>query len=129
MNKADATNYCCLRPNVQSLAANVHIAVIQRLQHLRQGQPILVKLVEINCDLIGLSFSTPTIDINYAGYRLESAFKYPILNGFQIRNRISGRSSDTITVDFADRAFRRNGWLRPIGQRRQLSKAINHPLL
>ena len=129
MDQPDSPHHRRLRSEVHGLAANVDIAIVDDLQHLGQRQPIIHEFALVDSHVVGFGLSAPASDINDAGYRLETPFEYPVLDGLQIGDGIARRADNAITVDLPDRARGRYLRLRAIGQRRQLGKLVDRPLL
>ena len=129
MDQRDAAHDRRLWPEIDGLSADVDVAVVEDLQHLRQGQAVGYQPVEIDRDLIRLCLSAPAIDVDDPRHRLEAAFEDPILNRLQIRRRIAGWAQHPISVDFANRTPRRDLRQGTIRQRSQLRQPVDHPLL
>ena len=106
MDQADAAHHRRLRPEIDGLAADIDVAVVERLQHLRQGQAVVDQLVQVDGDVIGLGLAAPAGDVDHARHRLEAALQNPVLDRLQVGHRIAGRADDAVAVDLADRAFR-----------------------
>ena len=114
---------------IDRLAADIDVAVVEGLQHLRQRQPVVDQPVEIDGDVVGLGLAAPAVDVDDARHRLEAALQHPVLDRLEIGHRIARRPDDAIAVDLADRAVRRDLRLGAVGQRRQLRQPVDHPLL
>ena len=82
MNQPDAAHNRSLRTKINGLTADIDVAVVERLQHLRNGQVIVSQLGLINGDLIVLGLAAPTIDIDHTRYRFKAALQHPILDRF-----------------------------------------------
>src|SRR5271155_1681902 len=108
VDQPDAADDRGLRPEIDGLAADIDVAVVERLQHLRQGDPLRQQTIEIDGDLVGLGLAAPPGDVDDPGHRLEPALEYPILDGLEIGDAEARGAHDAITIDLADRAFRRD---------------------
>ena len=129
VDDADTAHHRRLRADIHCLAADVDVAVVQHLQHLREGQAIGGELFKIDCDLVRLVLSTPPVHIDHAGHRLETPVQDPVLDSFQVSNRVPRRSDDPVAKDLARRTGGRDCRTGAIGKRWQLRQPIDHPLL
>ena len=127
-NKSHAANDSDLWADVDRAAADIDVAVVQRLLHLRQRYSVGDKLVHIDLEFIGLRLAAPARHIDDARHRAESALQHPILQGLEFEHVVVGGTDELVTVDFSDRADRRNLRLRVVQQRRQLREAIENLL-
>ena len=127
-DKADAANDSDLRADVDRAAADIDVAVVQRLQHLRQRDAVGDQLVHVDLEFIGLRLAAPAGHVDHARHRAESALQHPILQGLEVEHAVVGGADELVAVDFPDRADRRNLRLRVVQQRRQLRKAIENLL-
>src|SRR6266446_2847986 len=127
--EADAADNRSLWPKIDGLAANIDVAVVERLQHLRQGDPMGEQTVQIDGDLVGLGLAAPSGDVEHPRHRLEPTLEDPVLDGLEVGNAKAGWADHPVTVDLADRAPRRYLRGRTIGQRPQLRQPVDHPLL
>ena len=84
MDQPDAAHDRGLRPEIDGLAADIDVAVVERLQHLRQGEAVGEQLVEIDGDLVGLCLAAPAGDIDDARHRLEAALENPVLDRLEV---------------------------------------------
>ena len=89
-DKADASNDGDLGADVDGAAADIDVAVVQRLLHLRQGQPIGDEPVEIDLDLVGLGVAAPADHVDDARHRAKSALQHPVLQGLEIGEAVAG---------------------------------------
>ena len=69
MDQSDAAHHGRLRADIDGLAADIDVAVAQRLQHLRQRQAVLPPAMLIDADLVGLGLAAPAGDIDHARAR------------------------------------------------------------
>ncbi|OIQ81494.1 hypothetical protein GALL_367390 [mine drainage metagenome] len=129
MDQPDAANHRRLCAEVDGLAANVDVAVVDDGEHLGQGQAVAHELVQIHGDVVGLGLAAPAIDVDDARDGLEAPFEYPVFDGLEIGHRIAGGAGNMVAIDFADGAGGRNLGLHVVGQRRQFGQLVDHPLL
>ncbi len=128
-DEAKSANDRRLRPDVQGLAADIDIGVVERLQHLWKREPVAQEFVLVDGDVVGFRLPAPTGHVDHAGHCLEAAFENPVLDRLQIGDRITRRTLEPIPVDLSDRTLRRNLRLRPVGKLRQLGQPVGDPLL
>ena len=129
VDEADAANHGRLGPDVDRLAADVDVGVAERLQHLRQSDPVAGEPALVDGDLVGLGLAAPAGDVDDAGHGLEAALEHPVLQRLEIGDRVALRAGDPVAEDLADRARRRDRRLRAVRQLRQLREAVDDPLL
>ena len=127
MSPTPRTTAAC-GPDIDGVAADIDVAVVQRLQQLRQRQPVGDQLVEIDLQLEGLGLAAPAGDVDDARHRAEAPLQHPVLQGLEIEHAVAGRPDQPVAVDFADRADRRNLRLHVVRQRRQLRQPVEHLL-
>ena len=127
-NKPDAPHHRRLRADIDGVAADIDVAVVQRLQQLRQGQPIGNELVEIDLELECLGLAAPSDDVDDSRHRAEAALQHPVLQGLEIEHAVAGGTDQPVAEDFADRTDRRNLRLRVVRQRRNLRQPVEHQL-
>ena len=119
-DEPDAAHHRRLRANIDGVAADIDVAVIQRLQQLRQRQPVGNQLVEIDLKLEGFGLAAPSDDVDDAGHRAESALQHPVLQRLEIKHAVAGWADEPISVDFSDRTDRRNLRLSVVRKVREL---------
>src|SRR6185437_13786394 len=127
-DQADAAHDRRLRADVDGVTANIDVGVADRLQQLRQRQPIRDQLVEIDLDFIGLGLAAPSGDVDHAWHGAEATLQHPVLQGLEIEHRITGRADQPVAVDFTDGAQRRNLRLGIVEERRKLRQTVQHLL-
>ena len=120
VDQPDAAHHCCLWTEIHRLAADIDIGVVQRRQHLRNGQAVMQQLVLVDVDFIGLGLAAPAGDVDHARHRLEATLQHPVLDRFEVGHGVAGRPHHAIAQDLADRTFRRDLWHDVVRQRRQL---------
>src|SRR6266446_10093171 len=54
-----------LGPKIDGLATDIDVAVVERLQHLLEGDAVGEQTVEIDGDLVGLGLAAPSGDVEY----------------------------------------------------------------
>ena len=123
-DQPDATDDRDLRADVDRAAADVDVAVGQRLQHLRQRDAVGDELVDVDLQLIRLGLAAPAGDVDDARHRTEAALQHPILQGLEFEHGVARRADKLVAIDFADRADRGNLRLRVVQQRRKLREAV-----
>jgi len=128
-NKTYAANDRRLLANVDGIAANVDVAVVENLKNLRQRQSVCDQFVEINLNLEGLALATPAGDIDDTGHCAESTRENPLLQSLQVHHAIVRWTHKSVAEDFPDRTGRRDRRLRLIGKLRQLAEPVQHLLL
>ena len=121
---ADAAHDGRLRPDVDGVGTDIDIAVVQPVEHLLQGESVGQQAIEIDIDVVGLGLATPAGHVDHAGHRLQAALQDPILDRLEIGHRVARRSDHPVTIDFADRAGRRQCRLGAVGQGLELRQAI-----
>ncbi len=127
-DQPDAAHHGRLAADIDGVAADVDVGIADRLQQLRQGQPIGDQLVEIDLNLIGLGLAAPAGDVDHAGDRTEAALQHPVLQRLQVHHAVVGRPHQPVAEDFTDGAERGNLRLHVAGQRPQLAQAVEHLL-
>jgi hypothetical protein len=70
MSSTPRTTAAC-GAEIQRVAADVLVVVVESLDHLRKGQPGVVQLVQVDHDLVGLALAAPTIVVDDAGHDLK----------------------------------------------------------
>src|SRR5208283_2144871 len=93
MNQPDPAHHGCLRPEIDGLAPDIDIAVVEGLQHLRQREPILDEARQVDRDLVSLGLAAPAVDVDHPWDRLESTLEYPVLDSLKVGYRIPARPS------------------------------------
>ncbi len=111
-DQADAANHGDLGPDVDGAAADIDVAVVQRLQHLRQRDAVGDQLVDVDLELVGLGLAAPAGDVDDARHGAEAALQDPVLQGLEIEHAEVRRAGELVAVDFTDRADRGNLRLR-----------------
>src|SRR5581483_10130622 len=127
-DEPDATHHGDLRPDVDRIAADIDVAVAQRLQQLRQREAVGHELVEVDLQLVGLGLAAPAGDVDDARNGAEAALQHPVLQGLEVEHAVAGRPDETVAVDLADGAGGRDLRLHVVGQLRQLRQAVEHLL-
>jgi len=127
-NKSDAADHGRLRSQVDGVAADVDVAVVQGLQELGQREPVGDELVEIDLQLESLRLAAPSDHVDDARYRSEPALEHPVLQCLEIEHAETRRTGELVAVDFADRTHRVDLGLYSIRQSGELRKAIEHLL-
>ena len=107
-DQADAAHHGRLRADIDGVAADIDVGVADRLQHLRQRQPVGDQLVEIDLQLEGLGLAAPAGDVDHAGHGAEAALQHPVLQRLEIEHAVVRRADQPVAIDFADRAERRD---------------------
>ena len=123
-NEADTAHHGRLGAEIDDVAADIDVAVRQRLENLRKRQAIGDQLVEIDLQLERLGLAAPADDVDDARYRAEPPLQHPILQGLEVEHAVAGRADQLIAVDFADRTDRRNLRLCVVQERRQLRETV-----
>src|SRR5207253_186465 len=77
-----------LGPYVHRLAADVHVAVVESLQHLSERQTVLEHAVLVDADFIRLRLSAPTRHVDHTRHGFEAALEDPILERFQVHGGV-----------------------------------------
>ena len=126
-DQADAAHHGGLRADIDGIAADIDVGVADGLQQLRQRQAVGDQLVEIDLQFVGLGLAAPAGDVDHAGHGAEAALQHPVLQRLQVEHAVVRRPDQPVTVDFADRAERRNPRLHVAGQRRQSATAGSAP--
>src|SRR5215471_7016403 len=124
-NEPDPAHDCRLLADIDGVAAHVDVAVVQRLQNLRQRQAIGHEFVAIDLDFERLGLAAPAGHVDDARYGAKAAGNDPILQGLEVHHAVARRSDELIAVDFACRAPRRDHRLRLVLQLRQLAQPIH----
>ncbi len=127
-DEPDAAHHRGLRPDVHGIAADVDVAVVERLQELRQREPVGDELVEVDLQLVGLGLAAPADHVDHAGDRTETALQHPVLQRLEVEHAVIGRAGQLVAVDLADRRDRRDLRLRVVEERRQRGEAVEHLL-
>ncbi len=128
VDQPDAAHHRGLIPEIDRLTADVDVRVVQRGQHLRQGDAVMQQLGLIDAHFKGFGLAAPTIHVHHARHRLEAAFQHPVFDRFEVGHRIAGRPHHAVAEDFAYGAFRRNAGQRTVRQRRQLGQPVDDTL-
>jgi len=76
-DQADPAHHRGLRADIDGIAADIDIAVVEGLQNLRQGQPVGVELVEIDLDVEGLALAAPAGDVDNPRHGTKPAREEP----------------------------------------------------
>src|ERR1019366_8851227 len=127
-NKTNTANDGELGTNVDRVAADIDVAVIQYLQDLRQRQPVRIKSVQVDIDVEGFALASPAGYVDDSRHGTKPAREYPFLKGFEIRDAVVRWARKPVAIDFSDRTSWRYRRLRLVGQRRQLAEPVQHPL-
>ena len=127
-DQADAAHHGGLRADIDGVAADIDVGIADGLQHLRQRQPVGDQLVEVDLQLVGLGLAAPAGDVDHAGHGAEAALQHPVLQRLEVEHAVVRRALQPVTIDFADRAERRNARLHVARQRRELRQAVQHLL-
>src|SRR6516162_4307335 len=104
VDQSDAADDRRLGPEIDGLAADIDIAVVEHLQYLRQCNSVGEQLVEIDGDVVSLGFAAPAGDVDDPRHRLEAALENPVLNSLEIGDAKAGRTDHPVSIDLADRA-------------------------
>src|SRR6266852_5388470 len=127
-DQADAAHHGGLRSDVDGIAADIDVGIADGLQQLRQRQAVGDQLVEVDLKFVGLGLAAPARDVDHAGHGAKAALQDPVLQRFQVEHAVIRRPGQPVTVDFADRAYRRNPRLHVAQQGRQLRQPVQHLL-
>jgi hypothetical protein len=119
-DEPDAADHCRLGADIDGVAADIDVAVVERLQQLRQRQPIGDEFVEIDLELERFGLAAPSDHVDDAGHRAESALQHPVLQRLEIKHAVAGWADEPISVDFSDRTDRRNLRLSVVRKVREL---------
>src|SRR5262249_6967597 len=106
--------------DVDGLAADVDVTVVECLQNLTERQAILQQTMLVDTHFVGLGLASPARYVDDPRHRLETTFEHPVLERLQVHRRIALRPNDPITIDLTDRAGRRDLRGGAVGQSRQL---------
>ena len=85
----DTPHNCRLRAQIDDISADIQVASAQRLQQLRQGQPVGDELIEVDLQFKCLGFPPPANDIHDPGHGAKAALQNPILKSLSDRARYS----------------------------------------
>ena len=127
-DEADAAHHRGLRADIDGVAADIDVGVVDRLHHLRQRQAVGDQLVEIDLQFVGLGLAAPAHDVDHARHGTEAALQHPVLQRLEIEHAVVRRSLEAVAKNFADRADRRDRWLHTARQRRELRQPVQHLL-
>ncbi len=105
-DEADAAHDRRLRSDIHGVAADVDVAVAQRLQQLRQRDPVGDQLVEIDLQFVGLGLAAPAGDVDDARNGAKPALQHPVLQGLEIEHAVAGGADQPVAIDLADRGKR-----------------------
>ncbi len=119
-DEADTAHDRGLGTEIDRIAANVDVAVIERLQHLWKRQAVSHELVEIHLQLEDFGFPAPSRHIDHSRHCPKAPLQDPVLQCLEIHDAVAGRPDKPIAIDFANRADRGNPGLNSIWQRGEL---------
>ena len=117
-----------MRPDVDRVAADIDVAVVERLQQLRQREAVGHELVEVDFQLVGFRLAAPTGDVDHTRHSSETTLQHPVLQSLEIEHAVAGRPYQAVAVNLTDRTGGRNLRLHVVGELRQLRQAIEHLL-
>src|SRR5215475_10319264 len=123
-DEANATHHRRLAANIERVAADIDVAVVERLQDLRKRQAVGHQFVDVDLQLENLGLAAPPGYVDDSGHRPEPPLQHPILQGLEIEHAVSGRSHELVSIDLADRTDRRDLRLHVVRQRWKLRQAI-----
>ena len=126
-DQADAAHHGGLRADVDGVAADIDVGVGDRLQHLRQRQPVGDQSVEIDLQFVGLGLAAPAGDVDDAGHGAEAALQHPVLQRLEVEHAVVRRAFQAIAKNLAGRTERRDARLRIARQRRRAATAGSAP--
>src|SRR5215510_2161878 len=123
-DEANAAHHRRLASNIERVAADIDVAVVERLQDLRKRQAVGHQLVDVDLQLEDFGLAAPPGHVDDSGHRPEPPLQHPILQGLEIEHAVSGRPHELVSIDLADRTDRRDLRLHVVRQRWKLRQAI-----
>ncbi len=106
--RADAAHVDRLFADRDGAAADIGIAGGNRVDDLRQRQPVGPHAVEIDFGLVFLGLAAQHRNVGDARHDAQFAFHHPVLQRLELDQVHAGRTLELIAQDFADAAGRRN---------------------
>ena len=119
MQQTDAADVDALAADGEIVAAGIRVAVGDGVDYLSHGDAVGEQLVGIDLGLILACGAAESGDVDDAGNLFDFTKEQPVLRGLEFVQRVS-RTSELVTIDFADGRFGRKLWLEVIGQRNLL---------
>ena len=122
--QADRTHVDILRAQGKVIAADVGVAVLNRIHHLRQGDVMRQQSSRVHDHLVLARGPTKRRDIDNARNLFDFARDQPVLRRLQFIQAVA-RPSENVAINFANRRSRRELRLQIIRQRQSL-QVIEH---
>ena len=83
---------------------NIDVGVANGADHLRQGDVVSIKLVQIDFDFVLFGGAPPGVDLHDAFDREEPPLHDPVLHGAQVAQAKMRWAHDLVAIDFANQA-------------------------